>query len=128
MAQVDLIEETFVAAAPERVAAAVHEHGFGAELWPDLRLVVFMDRGLEGVRWTAAGALTGSCEVWLEPYADGVIVHTYLRCDPSGGPLRPREAVREVQRRARHAKQVLWALKDRLEAGRTVGGPAAADG
>jgi hypothetical protein len=128
VAQVDLIEETFVAAAPERVAAAVREHGFGAELWPDLRLAVFMDRGTEGVRWTAAGPLTGSCEVWLEPYGDGVIVHTYLRCDPSDGPLPPRDAVREVQRRARHAKRVLWALKDRLEAGRTVGGPAVAGG
>jgi hypothetical protein len=125
VAQVDLIEETFVAAAPDRVAAAVHERAFAAELWPDLRLAVFMDRGTEGVRWTAAGALAGSCEVWLEPYAGGVIVHTYLRCDPAGAPLAPREAAREVRRRARHAKRVLWAVKDRLEAGRTVGGPAA---
>jgi hypothetical protein len=128
VAQVDLIEETFIAAAPALVAAAVHEPGFVAALWPDLQLTVFMDRGLEGVRWTAAGALVGSCEVWLEPSGDGVIVHTYVRCDPPGDGTRPailppRAAARETGSRARHAKQVLWALKDRLEAGRRAGEP-----
>ena len=126
MAQVDLIEETYIAAAPAMVAAAVHEPAFVAELWPDLRLAVFMDRGLEGVRWTAGGPFTGSCEVWLEPYGDGVVVHTYLRCDPPAGVvLTPRAAVREIRNRARHAKRVLWAVKDRLEAGRAPGAPAA---
>jgi hypothetical protein len=125
VAQVDLIEETYIAATPALVAAAVHDPDFGVELCPDLRLAVFMDRGVEGVRWTASGALIGSCEAWLEPHADGVIVHTYLRCDPPDGPMPVREAVREVQRRARHAKGVLWALKDRLEAGRGPGEPAA---
>lgn len=129
MAQIDLIEETFVAAEPELVAAAVHEPRFTAELWPDLRLTVFMDRGPDGVRWTATGALAGSCEVWLERYGDGVIVHTYLRCDvtDSAGAIvtpAPRAAVREVQARARHAKRVLWSVKDRLEAGRGPGEPA----
>lgn len=125
MAQVDLIEETYVAAAPAVVAAAVHAPAFVAELWPDLRLSVFMDRGLEGVRWTAAGPLAGSCEVWLEPHGDGVIVHTYVRCDPADGTaLAPRAAAREGRDRARHAKRVLWAVKDRLEAGRAAGEPA----
>jgi hypothetical protein len=129
VAQIDLIEETFVAAEPVLVAAAVHDPRFTAELWPDLRLAVFMDRGAEGVRWAATGALAGSCEVWLERYGDGVIVHTYLRCDvtdASGAAVTsaPRDAQREVQARARHAKRVLWALKDRLEAGRAPGEPA----
>jgi hypothetical protein len=129
VAQIDLIEETFVAAVPALVAAAVHEPGFTAELWPDLRLAVFMDRGLEGVRWTATGALAGSCEVWLEAFGDGVVIHTYLRCDltDSAGAVvtpSPRDAVREIQARARHAKRVLWAVKDRLEAGRGPGEPS----
>jgi hypothetical protein len=130
VAQVDLIEETFIAADPALVAAAVHERDFVAALWPDLELTIFMDRGLDGVRWTAAGALVGSCEVWLEPSSDGVIVHTYVRCEPTGGSgtspiiLRPRAAAQEAGSRARHAKRVLWALKDRLEAGRAPGGPA----
>ena len=134
MAQVDLIEETYIAAAPAVVAAAVHDPAFAAALWPDLDLTVFMDRGLEGVRWTAAGALVGSCEVWLEPFSDGVVVHTYVRCDPTGGAgaaviiLPPRAALREAGSRARHAKQVLWRLKDRLEAGRAAGEPAVGAG
>jgi hypothetical protein len=129
VAQIDLIEETFVAADPALVAAAVHDPRFTADLWPDLSLAVFMDRGLEGVRWTATGALAGSCEVWLERYGDGVIVHTYLRCDvtdASGAIVTPapREARREVRDRARGAKRVLWAVKDRLESGRGPGEPA----
>jgi hypothetical protein len=129
VAQIDLIEETFVAAEPALVAAAVHEGRFTSDLWPDLSLAVFMDRGLEGVRWTATGALAGSCEVWLERHGDGVIVHTYLRCDVvdrSGAVVTPapRDAVREIQARARHAKRVLWEVKDRLEAGRAPGEPA----
>jgi hypothetical protein len=129
VAQIDLIEETFVAADPVLVAAAVHEPRFTAELWPDLRLAVFMDRRNEGIRWTATGALTGSCEVWLEAYGDGVLVHTYLRCDvaDAAGAVvtpSPRDAMREIRARARHAKRVLWGVKDRLEAGRAPGGPA----
>jgi hypothetical protein len=122
--QVDLIEETYIAAAPDAVAATVHAPAFAADLWPDLDLTVFMDRGVEGVRWTAAGPLTGSCEVWLEPHGDGVIVHTFVRCDFSGEPFAPRAAGREIRDRARHAKRVLWRVKDRLEAGRAPGEPA----
>jgi len=130
--QIDLIEETFLAVTPARVAAAIREPAFTGALWPDLQLVVFMDRGEAGVRWSATGALVGSCEIWLEPHGDGVIAHTYLRTDPTapGSTTEPvvlplRTALRELRRRARHAKQVWWQLKDRLEAGRHPGEPAA---
>ncbi len=49
--------------------------------WPELQLSIFMDRGDKGVRWSISGALVGSSEIWLEPFADGVIVHYYLRAD-----------------------------------------------
>jgi hypothetical protein len=58
-------------------------------------------------------------EVWLEPYADGVLVHYYLRADlPRGESVR---AARE--RRRRDWKRRIHAVKDRLEAGREPGRP-----
>ena len=133
MAQIDLIEETFVAAAPTLVAAAVRDPAFARELWPDLTLTVFMDRGDAGMRWAAVGALAGSCEVWLEPCGDGVLAHTYLRADVTAPGsdtevvvLPWRSAAAEVARRARHAKAVWWSLKDAVEAGRAPGTPAVA--
>jgi hypothetical protein len=118
---VDLVDETFVAAAPARVAAAVRDPARWREWWPDLRLGVFQDRGDAGVRWNVRGALTGSMEVWLEPYGDGVIVHHYVRCDLPA----ERGAARERRRRQRHAKRVFWSLKDELEGARPAGAPAA---
>jgi len=128
--QVDLIEETYIAADRALVAARVHDPDFVRTLWPDLDLKVLADRGQEGLRWTATGALVGSVEVWLEAVGDGVVVHTYLRCDPTEADgrtartVRPRQASREVRRRAVHAKQVLWSVKDELTAGRRPGDPA----
>jgi hypothetical protein len=130
--QIDLIEETYLAVAPSVAAAAVRDPAFTAQLWPDLRLAVFMDRGQAGMRWTATGGLVGSCEIWLEPHGDGVIAHTYLRTDATAPGsstdavvLAPRASRRELRRRARHAKLVWWRLKDTLEAGRRPGEPAA---
>jgi len=122
--QLDLVDETFVVAEPGRVAAAVRDPGRWAEWWPDLRLAVFEDRGDAGVRWNVRGSLTGSMEVWLEPYGDGVIVHHYVRCDLTGGrPLPAATLARERRRRQRHAKRVFWALKDELEGDRQPGLP-----
>jgi len=120
VAQLDLVDETFVVADPTRVAALVRDPTRWPQWWPDLRLDVFQDRGEAGVRWNVRGALTGSMEVWLEPYGDGVLVHHYVRCDPAGGgPVTDRER----RRRQRHAKQVFWALKDELEGDRAAGLP-----
>ena len=124
MPQLDLVDETFLVATPSRVAAAVRDPARWQVWWPDLRLGVFQDRGDAGVRWNVRGALTGSMEVWLEPYGDGVILHHYVRCDaPDGQVLSPAAAVRERRRRQRHAKRVFWALKDELEGGRRPGEP-----
>lgn len=99
-----------------------------AELWPGLRLTVGQDRGPLGVRWSATGALVGSCEVWLQAYGDGTVLHCYLRGDPSR-PGRPdesmtvsaRRATRERRRRQHQITATMWVLKDRLEAGRPPG-------
>jgi hypothetical protein len=120
----DLVDETFVVAAPAEVAAAVADAARWPAWWPDLRLSIFQDRGEHGIRWNLAGALAGSMEVWLEPFGDGVIVHYYLRADPPPGrSFSPRAAQRELRRRALRAKQVFWQLKDELERGRRPGEP-----
>ncbi|HEV2086720.1 MAG TPA: polyketide cyclase / dehydrase and lipid transport [Cryptosporangiaceae bacterium] len=131
MPHVDLIEETWLAVAAPRVAAEVHEPGFAAALWPDLTLALHKDRGPAGLQWTVTGPLVGSCEVWLEPRGDGVTAHTFLRADVTrrgsateAADLPRRRAVAEQARRARHAKAVWWAVKDRLEGGRRPGEPA----
>ncbi len=124
MPQVDLVEETFIAAAPEAVRAALATPEFGRRLWPDLRLRVTQDRGPKGLRYAVTGEFTGTAEVWLQDWADGVLAHVYLRVDPAGGPWPQRRALRELHRRQRAVKPVLWAVKDELEAGRRPGEPA----
>lgn len=132
MPLVDLIDETFIVADPRVVAAAVHDPDAWRRWWPGLELVVFMDRGIEGIRWTCTGELVGSTELWLEAWGDGVIVHYYLRADPTrpGSRTEPmtippvrrgRVAVRESGRRALEVKRALNGLKDSLEAGRRPG-------
>jgi hypothetical protein len=129
VAGVDLVDETFLVAAPGEVAAAVRDARHWPLWWPDLRLTVFQDRAEQGIRWNVGGALTGSMEVWLEPYGDGVILHYYLRCaPPPGRSLSESGAVREIRRRALRAKQVFWRLKDELERGRPPGEPRAPAG
>lgn len=127
MPRFDLVDETFVVAAPAAVAAAIGDPERWRRWWPDLRLSIFQDRAEQGIRWNLAGALAGSMEVWLEPYGDGVIVHYYLRADPPPGrTFSAGAARREQRRRALRAKQVFWGLKDELEAGRRAGEPRTA--
>ena len=120
MAALDLVDETFVVAAPAAVAAVVRDPDRWTRWWPDLRLGVFQDRGDAGIRWNVRGALTGSMEVWLEPYGDGVLLHHYVRCDRAD--RRP-VSRRERRRRQTHAKAVFWAVKDELEGDRRPGEP-----
>jgi hypothetical protein len=127
---VDVVDETFLAVPPRVVAAEFADPGRWPLLWPDLRLEVMTDRGVQGVRWTVQGALVGSMEVWLEPVLDGTLLHYYLRADPAAAdgtprPLPLRRAVAEAARRQRAAKAMALACKLRLEAGREPGEPPA---
>lgn len=86
-----------------------------------------MDRGAAGSRWNITGALVGSMEIWLEalePPLGGVLLHFYLRADPTApgsateaAPLSGPAATAESVRWAKTNKQNFWALKDELEAG-----------
>ncbi|MBW0111337.1 polyketide cyclase / dehydrase and lipid transport, partial [Pseudonocardia sp. KRD-182] len=71
MPSVDVVDETFLAVPPEVVAAEFAVPARWVRWWPDLRLAVDTDRGVQGFRWTVTGALVGSMEVWLEPVLDG---------------------------------------------------------
>jgi hypothetical protein len=133
------MDETFVVADPATLAARLRDPALVRRAWPGLDLVVFMDRGDAGIRWTVTGELVGSCEIWLEPFGDGVIVHYFLRADPTrrGSRTEPwagesrreqRRAVRMAHEHATHWKAVLHRVKDELEAGRAPGEAAAEAG
>ena len=135
MPAVDLVDETFIVTEPAVLAAIVADRTRWRMWWPELELTVFMDRGLQGMRWTVVGELVGSCEIWLEAQGDGVLLHYYLRVDPTvpGSRTEPRELPesprghRQVASiRRRHAlrwKRQVWQLKDELEAERVIGMP-----
>ncbi|MBW4721654.1 polyketide cyclase / dehydrase and lipid transport [Saccharothrix obliqua] len=124
MPSVDVVDETFLAVPPEVVAAAFATPGSWAAYWPDLILDVYLDRGAQGLRWTVAGALVGTMEVWLEPVLDGTLLHYFLRADPRGDTS-PKRLRQEVRRRQLAAKRVSLGLKMTLEAGRPPGVPPA---
>jgi hypothetical protein len=133
VAGVDLVDETYVVVERARLAAVVADPTRWRQWWPSLEIAVFMDRGIDGVRWSVTGELVGSAEIWLESFGDGVIVHYYLRGEPTvpGSPTVARSLPdsargrRELDRlRRTHAiawKRVVWALKDEMEAARRPG-------
>jgi hypothetical protein len=131
VAALDLVDETFVVAPPEVLAGIVADPVYWRRWWPDLDLTVFMDRGLAGQRWSMTGALVGSLEIWIEPFADGCVLHHYLRGEPTKDGRTPdpwpdtpsgwRAAARERAKRAKAWKRSVWALKQALEGDRAAG-------
>lgn len=118
----DVVDETFLAVPPPVVAAAFADPRSWRGFWPDLTLEVYLDRGVQGLRWTVRGALTGSMEVWLEPMLDGTLLHYFLRADLPN-VVKPRDVLREIARRQLHAKTIALDLKTVLEDGRRPGCP-----
>lgn len=76
---VDIVDETFVRAAPDVVRTALDGAGVLDRLWPDLVREVVQDRGDRGVRWRVSGAVEGRMEIWLEPVGGGTLVHHFVR-------------------------------------------------
>ena len=118
MRGVDVIDELYVVADPVAVRAATCDVARWRRWFPELVLTSYDDRGLEGVRWQLSGALTGSAEVWLEAFGDGVIVHTYVRARPSAGAPRHLDKGRRLERAI---KRRMTDVKDELETGRVPG-------
>lgn len=115
----DVVDETFLAVPPARVAAAFAQPSRWRRWWPDLVLHMHDDRGAAGLRWGVTGAVTGSMEVWLEPMLDGTMVHYFLHAEVADASD---EQLMRVSRQRRHAaKAVAFELKAELEAGRAAG-------
>jgi hypothetical protein len=108
--RIDIVDETFVDAAPALVRAQLDDDDWADRVWPHVRRQVARDRGLKGVRWKVTGQVDGEMEVWIEPWWNGAVVHHYVR--GTRGPRAPRDvAVRHTLR----WKRAVHGLKDRLE-------------
>jgi hypothetical protein len=120
---VDIIDEVFIVASPENVRAVVCDPHRWCGWLPGVMLTPYDDRGRLGVRWTVAGELTGTAEVWLEEHGDGTIVHAYVRADPADrDPHRLRRSRRRVVARyVLPLKRRLLETKDLLEGDRRPG-------
>ena len=124
VSSIQVADETFVAAAPEAVGAAVGERASWRRSFPDLLLQVIEDRADKGVRWTVTGPLTGTMEIWLEPMLDGVLLHYFLHAEPAEATARDLEKMDlpgMTHRRRVAGKRMAFEVKNRLEAGRPVG-------
>ncbi len=120
VSSIQVADQTFVAAPGAAVADLLSGPNQWRRWWPDLDLEVREDRGEKGIRWSVAGALTGTMEVWLEPSLDGVILHYFLHAEPQ--PALPVGKLAAANRARRVAgKNMSFELKARLEAGRAAG-------
>lgn len=133
MPVVDLVDETFIVVPARQLAKVIAQTQRWVVWWPELHLEIFMDRGDEGLRWSVTGDLVGSAEIWIEAFGDGVILHYYLRADPTvpssrteprALPDSPRGRRTADRLRRSHAvrwKRNVWRLKAELETDRSVG-------
>jgi hypothetical protein len=124
MNSIQIADETFVAADPVEVGRAVADRASWRRWWPDLRLTVVEDRGAAGHRWTVAGSLTGTMEIWLESVLDGVVLHYFLHAEPSGvaaWQLAKMNLAKMNHRRRVAGKDMAFEVKRTLEATRPVG-------
>ena len=124
VSSIQVADETFVAASPAAVGAAVGDRAGWRRWFPDLMLDVVEDRADKGVRWTVGGPLTGTMEIWLEPVLDGVVLHYFLHAEPTGarsGEVAKMDLPGMVHRRRVAGKRMAFEVKNTLEAGRPVG-------
>jgi hypothetical protein len=127
MASVEIVDETLVVVDRGMVAAVVADRRRWREWWPDLDVVVVLDRGQEGMRWSIRGPLVGFTDVRLVLDPAGVVVQYSLVADPTvpgttttarAVPDSPRGQRELATLRQRHLvawKAVVWALKESLE-------------
>ncbi len=108
--RVDVVDDTFIRAAPADIRARFDDEQWLRQVWPHLDRTVVRDRGVKGIRWQVAGAIEGEMEVWIEPYWDGAIVHHYLRGTRTSAS--PRNVTTRHTLRWKHA---VHGLKDSLE-------------
>ena len=118
---IQVADETFIAADPAAVGRAVADRSSWRRWFGDLRLDVVEDRADKGVRWTVAGPLTGTMEIWLEPVLDGVVLHYFLHAEPTGAAAETVNLAAVTHQRRVAGKRMAFEVKNTLEAGRPVG-------
>lgn len=116
----DITDETVIVAPVPEVRAVLCDESWWQARVPGARLLCIDDRGTLGKRWAVRGDLTGSAEVWLERWADAVVVHVFWQAGRTDGR---RMTGRERRRYAVAVKRHVMALKDSLESGRAPGTP-----
>jgi hypothetical protein len=124
MNSIQVADDTFVAADGSAVGAAVADPARWQQWWPDLRLQVIEERGEKGIRWTVAGPLTGTMEIWLESVLDGVVLHYFLHAEPAGvaaWQLAKMNLAKMTHRRRVAGKKMAFEVKAELERARPVG-------
>lgn len=122
-AVIDVTDETLVVAEAARVRGLLCDEARWETILTGARFSCIDDRGSLGKRWSVSGALDGSAEVWLEPWADSVVVHVFLQANPSGGRPSSRAGARLNGRYAMAIKRHVLGAKATLEAGRAPGTP-----
>jgi ribosome-associated toxin RatA of RatAB toxin-antitoxin module len=120
MPALDISCDDLVVADPAYVADRLGAESLWREWWPGLTLTAYERRGLEGVRWTVQGDAIGTAEWWLEQVRDGVVVHWYLRVDPSRS-AGPRALAKLQESYVAQYRRNLWRFKDEAERGRAAG-------
>lgn len=129
---IDIADDTFILCEISAVASVVRDQERWRVWWPDRVLTVYSDRGDKGLRWTVTGDFVGSSEIWIEESAQGVIVHYYLRVDPTregssllkgaltGSPRSARYLDKIRHRQVTTWKRIIWQIKDDLEGRRVI--------
>jgi len=121
VSSIQVADQTFLAAPGAAIAEVLSAANNWRRWWPDLRLDVREDRGDKGIRWTVAGALTGTMEVWLEAVPEGAILHYFLHAEPAAEPKSARALAAANRSRRVAGRAMAFELKARLEAGRPAG-------
>lgn len=126
---IDIADDTYISAHISAVAAVIRDQRRWQIWWPDRVLAVYSDRGDKGLRWTVSGDFVGSAEIWIEEITPGVgvVVHYYLRVDPTsegsrlikrvstGSPRAQRNLDKVRHRQVTSWKRIIWQVKDELE-------------
>lgn len=128
---IDIADDTYISADISAVAAVIRDQSRWQIWWPDRVLSVYSDRGEKGLRWTVSGDFVGSAEIWIEELSPGaipgVVVHYYLRVDPTsegsrlvrrvptGSPRANRYLAKVRHRQVTSWKRIIWQVKDELE-------------
>ena len=126
---IDISDDTYIVASISLLADVFRDDARLRAWWPNRTLTVYSDRGEKGLRWTVSGEFVGSSEVWLEEVHAGVIVHYYLRVDPTvEGTTTQRREMTDSPRAQRYLskirhrqvtswKRIIWQIKDEMEMG-----------